>query len=48
VLLGNDKAGSTLEELAPAAGNDAETTVTAPEVSGEPGDDADPDADPDG
>jgi hypothetical protein len=48
VLLGNDKAGSTLEELAPAAGNEAETTVTAPEVSGEPGDDADPDADPDG
>jgi hypothetical protein len=42
VLLGNDKAGRSLAELAPATGadDDAETTVTAPEVSGG---DADPD-----
>lgn len=33
VLLGTDKAGQTLEELAPAG--DEETTVTAPEVSGD-------------
>lgn len=38
VLLGTDKAGSTLEELAPTAAGDEETTVTAPEVSGDDGD----------
>lgn len=49
VLLGNDKAGSTLEELAPGAAGDAETTVTAPEVSGgEPGTTEPGTTDPDG
>ena len=40
VLLGNDKAGRSLEELAPAGGaDDGETTVTAPAVSGGDNDD---------
>jgi hypothetical protein len=49
VLLGNDKAGSSLEELAPTGAADVETTVTAPEVSGGDADETDDDADdPDG
>lgn len=44
VLLGNDKAGRTLDELAPQPTEDA-PTVTAPDVSGGEGDgEIDPDA----
>lgn len=43
-LLGNDKAGRTLEELAPAA-DDGLTPVTSPDVAG--GDPDDPGSDPD-
>lgn len=48
VLLGNDKAGSSLAELAPPPADES-PTVTAPDVSGgDEGDDAiDPDDDPD-
>ena len=49
VLLGNDKAGSSLAELTPQSGDES-PTVTAPDVSGGEGDDGDaidPDDDPD-
>ncbi len=47
VLLGNDKAGASLEELAPAAddGDDDGPVVTAPDPGGAGDDDADADED---